>query len=240
MEELGRNSRAPVLLGTVQFGTTHKLTLHLQIARKGVIYKEVCLGKLPRHNSLDKRLKTGMNSPAARRTTTSRKYCRAPGRRMGVWGGGRGGSLLASKRCHTKEDGGRTDVLRLCHTSGPESLVKVSEIKWTLYWLKFPITWCSLPGRLLCPRLTCFWFNFRQMIKTKCVKAASRARPAIAQLLPACFLSSPGSSAGLWSGKGKAEVAQRQLCLHVNPEEIGPDPWGFIIVFKYRLPAIFL
>lgn len=57
MEELGRNSRAPVLLGTVQFGTTHKLTLHLQIARKGVIYKEVCLGKLPRHNSLDKRLK---------------------------------------------------------------------------------------------------------------------------------------------------------------------------------------
>lgn len=155
-------------------------------------------------------------------------------------GKGPGGSLLASKRCHTKEDDSRTDVLRLCHTTGPESLVKVSEIKQTLYRLKFPITWCSLPGRLLCPRLTCFWFSFRQMIKTKCVKAASRARPATAQLLPACFLSSPGSGAGLWSGKGKAEVARHQLCLHVNPEEIGPDPWGFIIVFKYRLPAIFL
>lgn len=90
------------------------------------------LGKLPRHNSLDKRLKTGMNSPAARKTTMSGKYSRALGRRMGVWGGGQGASLLASKRRHTKEDDSGTDVLRLCHTTSPEGLVKVSEIKQTL------------------------------------------------------------------------------------------------------------
>lgn len=46
-EELERNSRTPVFLDTVKFDTTHKLTLHLQITKKGVIYKQVCLGISP-------------------------------------------------------------------------------------------------------------------------------------------------------------------------------------------------
>lgn len=86
MEELARNSRTPVFVGTVKFGTTGELALRLQIAKKGAIYKEVCLGVLPRHKSSDKRLKARMNSPDARRTTSSGKYRRAVGRRKGAGG----------------------------------------------------------------------------------------------------------------------------------------------------------
>lgn len=87
MEELERNSRTPVFLGTVKFGTTGKLALRLQITKNGVIHKKVCLGVLPRHNSSDKRLKARMNSPDARRTTSSGKYGRAARRRKGARGG---------------------------------------------------------------------------------------------------------------------------------------------------------
>lgn len=57
MEELERNTGTPIFLGTLKFGTTGELALHLQITIKRVIYKKACLVVLPRHNSSDKRLK---------------------------------------------------------------------------------------------------------------------------------------------------------------------------------------